>query len=87
MRDDRTLLQWLLHVEQGGICVIYDAPREQGTTVKICDRVGFAEAASEDGATAHKAPMPHRMSCAANVLIHYCTYVSFTVYQKNIGFL
>ena len=43
MRDDRTLLQWLLHVEQGGICVIYDAPREQGTTVKICDRVGFAK--------------------------------------------
>ena len=41
MRDDAALLRWLLHVEEDGICVIENAPLEQGVTRRICDRVAY----------------------------------------------
>ena len=41
MRDDAVLLRWLLHVEEGGICLVENAPLEQGVTRRICDRVAY----------------------------------------------
>ena len=41
MDDDASLLDWLLTLEQDGLCLIENAPLKESIVIDVCNRVFF----------------------------------------------